>query len=154
MSHLMHSPGSPSALSLHSFFPLAMRRAGAQLVRTLVLLLVSSACLLSRDAAIEVPEVKADIGPCSAEFTVLDKNGKPIYNAKIHVTVRYGFLDKRKQDLEIGTNSDGKARVVGLPSKLKRPLEYKVSFAELMKSVMSDPGVECHDKKTVTLGSP
>jgi hypothetical protein len=116
---------------------------------------VPLAYLVSTSAtATDVPEVKADIGPCSAEFTILDKSGKPIYDAKIRVTVRYGFMEKRKQDLEIGTNSDGKARVTGLPIKLKRPLEYKISFAQMTKSVMSDPGVECHDKVTVTLGSP
>ena len=105
-------------------------------------------------AETEVPVVKADIGPCSSEFTVLDKNGKPIYDAKIHVVVRYGFMDKKKQDLEIGTNSDGKARITGLPSKLKRPLEYVVSSGQMKRSVMSDPGVECHATESVTLGSP
>ena len=40
---------------------------------------------------------------------VTDLSGKPLYNAKIHVQIRYGFLGLRKLDLETGTNADGKA---------------------------------------------
>ncbi len=63
----------------------------------------------------EVPVVDGKVGSCKADFTVNDEAGKPIYNATIKVTLRYGLFNKRRMDLEIGTNSDGKARIVGLP---------------------------------------
>lgn len=151
----MNAPHRPDKVNSVGFHDPAERSVLLCLVRILALLLMSSACLsLNTAGATDVPQVKADIGPCSAEFTVTDKNSKPIYDAKIHVVVRYGFMDKKKQDLEIGTNSDGKALIAGLPIKVKRPLEYQVRFGELTKSVMSDPGIDCHATNAVTLGAP
>ncbi len=104
-------------------------------------------------AAVEVPVVKGDLGPCSADFTVLDSNGKAVYDAKIHVTILYGFMNKRKSDLEIGTNSDGKARIEGLPDRLKKPpLEFRIRGGELTKSVTQDPATDCHASFNVQLG--
>ena len=100
----------------------------------------------------EVPVVRADIGPCSADFTVTDSKSKPIYDAKIHVQVRYGFLSKRKADLEVGTNSDGKARVEGLPAKAKKPWVFQIRHERLSKSVTQDPASDCHASFTVALG--
>lgn len=102
--------------------------------------------------AAEMPVIKGELGPCSADFTVTDSEDEPLYNAKIHVTIRYGFLSKRKAELEIGTDSDGKARIEGLPSKVKRPLEIKVSHGEDAKVVAHDPSVECQANLSVTLG--
>jgi hypothetical protein len=105
--------------------------------------------------AVEVPVVKGDLGPCSADFTVLDSNDKPVYNAKIHVTILYGFMNKRKSDLEIGTNSDGKARIEGLPDRLKKPpLEFRIRGGDLTKSVTQDPATDCHASFNVSLGKP
>jgi hypothetical protein len=47
-------------------------------------------------APVDVPLIKGDLGPCSADFMVLDSNNKPVYDAKIHVTILYGFMNKRK----------------------------------------------------------
>ena len=105
--------------------------------------------------AVDVPVVKGDLGTCSADFTVLDNNGKPVYDAKVHVTILYGFMNKRKSELEIGTNSDGKARIEGLPNWLKKPpLEFKIKGGELTKSVTQDPATECHANFNVQLGKP
>jgi hypothetical protein len=102
---------------------------------------------------VEVPVINGNLGPCTADFLVTDASNKPIYDAKIHVTILYGFMNKRRSDLEIGTNSDGKARFEGLPDKLKKPpLEFKVRSGEQTKSVMHDPAVECHANFTVALG--
>jgi hypothetical protein len=101
----------------------------------------------------EVPVVRADIGPCSADFTVTDSESKPLYDAKIHVQVRYGFLSKRKTDLEVGTNSDGKARFEGLPEKAKKPWVFHIRHEKLSKSVAQDPASECHASFTVALGA-
>jgi hypothetical protein len=100
----------------------------------------------------EVPVVRADIGPCSADFTVTDSESKPIYDAKIHVQVRYGFLSKRKTDLEVGTNSDGKARIEGLPEKAKKPWVFQIRHEQLSKSVTQDPTSDCHASFSVALG--
>jgi hypothetical protein len=101
----------------------------------------------------EVPVVRADAGPCSAGFTVTDGENKPLYDAKIQVRVRYGFMSKRKTDLEIGTNSDGKARIEGLPDKAKKPLEFRIRHGKFLKSVAQDPASDCHANFAVVLGA-
>ena len=109
--------------------------------------------VLTPCAAADAPVVKGDLGPCSADFTVTDSANKPLYDAKIHVTIVYGFMNKRKSDLEIGTNSDGKARIEGLPEKVKKLLEFKIRHGEQTKSVMHDPANDCHASFTVVLGA-
>jgi hypothetical protein len=105
--------------------------------------------------AADVPVVSAELGPCSADFTVTDSAKKPLYDAKIHVTIVYGFMNKRRQDLKIGTNSDGKARVEGLPDRLKKkPLEFQVSSGSQTKTVTQDPEVNCHASFDVVLPAP
>ncbi len=108
-------------------------------------------------AASEVPVVKGGLGPCTADFTVTDKSQKPIYDAKIHVTIKYGFMNKRSQELEIGTNSDGRARIEGLPDKLKKnqkPLEFQIRSGQETKSVTQDPETNCHASFKEALGGP
>ncbi len=103
----------------------------------------------------EIPVINGNLGPCTADFTVTDNGNKPIYDAKVHVTIRYGFMSKRKTDLEVGTNGDGKARMEGLPNKIKNPpLEFRVSSGEQSKTVTADPAVDCHPSFTVALGTP
>src|SRR6266446_9436812 len=92
----------------------------------------------------EVPVVDGALGSCRADFTVKDEAGKPIYNAKIHITLKYGFLNKRKTELEVGTNSDGKARVTGLPNLPKRPLEFEIKSGDLSATVTDDPSANCN----------
>src|SRR4029077_20693608 len=82
----------------------------------------------------EVPVLKANLGgDCSADF-VVRQDGQPVYNATVHVKVRYGALSVKRSDLEIGTNSDGKARIEGLPAKA-RPLAYDVNKADKKAAV-------------------
>ena len=99
----------------------------------------------------EVPVVDGGIGPCRADFTVRDEAGKPIYNATIKVTLRYGIFNKRKMDLEIGTNSDGKARIIGLPDSPRKPLEFQIKSGTVSKSVEDDPSANCTAVYEVTL---
>ena len=73
--------------------------------------------------------ISARLGDCSADFTVRDVDGKPIYAAIVHVRIRYGFMGVKRMDLEVGTNSEGQARVEGLPAKGK-PLTYDISQAD------------------------
>ena len=92
----------------------------------LLLATLAVAIVASQSAtAHEVPVLKANLGDCSADFVVRAADGQPVYNATIHVRVRYGFMNVKRSDLEIGTNADGRARIEGLPSKAK-PLAYDV----------------------------
>ncbi len=100
----------------------------------------------------DVPSISAGLGSCTADFVVVDAAAKPIFDAKIHVNMKYGFMSKRGTDLQIGTNSDGKAHIEGLPNKLKKPpLEYIVQKDDLTKTVSNDPATECHPVFNVAL---
>ena len=99
----------------------------------------------------EVTVMKAALGGlCSAEFTVKDAAGKPVYGASVHVRVRYGFMGVKRADLEVGTSYTGKARVEGLPDKAK-PLEWEVQ--KEMKRASAEQMVEdnCNAKFDLTL---
>lgn len=106
--------------------------------------------LLSAQAP-QVPVVDGGLGSCRADFTVKDGSDKPIYNAKVHVLIKYGFLSKRKTELEVGTNGDGKASVTGLPSMPKKPLEFSIKSGTVEKTVTDDPSDNCNAKFDVTL---
>ncbi len=99
-----------------------------------------------------VPVVNGSVGSCSALFTVLDSAKKPLYDAKINVTVRYGFGGLHRTELQVGTNSEGKARVIGLPERSKKPLEFRVRSGELSKTVLVDPAAKCESSVEVVLG--
>jgi len=109
--------------------------------------------LLASQSA-QIPVVDGGLGSCRADFTVKDGSDKPIYNAKIHVLIRYGFLSKRKTELEVGTNSDGKARVTGLPNMPKKPLEFTVKSGTVEKNITDDPSDHCQANFDVTLTGP
>jgi hypothetical protein len=92
----------------------------------------------------EVPVLKANLGgDCSADFMVRGGDGQPVYNAIIHVRVRYGFVSVKRSDLEIGTNADGKARIEGLPAKAK-PLAYDVRKGDAKGAASQDVSQVCH----------
>lgn len=99
----------------------------------------------------EIPEVSANLGSCKADFAVKDGAGKPLYDAKINVVIRYGFFSLRKLELEVGTNSDGKARVTGLPDSTKKPLEFVVKSGTVSHSVTDDVSATCIASYDVTL---
>ena len=99
----------------------------------------------------EVPVIDGGLGSCRADFTVKDGSGKPIYNAKISVTLKRGFRGLHKTDLEIGTNSDGKARVTGLPNLPKKPLEFSIKSGTVSTTVTDDPSTDCNAVFDVTL---
>ena len=116
----------------------------------LTLLLVT--CILPASST-EVPSVNAGLGSCSADFTVEDSSHKPLYDAKIDITIRYGFMSLRKTELEVGTNSDGKARVQGLPTSVKKPLQFRIRHGQQSKTIEYDPAVRCHADYTIPLGA-
>jgi len=99
----------------------------------------------------EVPVVDAGLGSCRADFVVKDGSDKPLFNAKISLTIKYGFLGKRKSQVEVGTNSDGKASVTGLPALPKKPLEFSIKSGDVTTTVTDDPSTNCNATFNVTL---
>src|SRR6202049_1288056 len=98
-----------------------------------------------------VPVVDGGIGPCSADFAVTDAAGAPVYAAKVSVHIAYGFMYARKLDLEVGTNSDGKARFTGLPDRVKHGLFFEASEGDRTPSVLDQPATICKAQFTVAL---
>src|ERR1700680_2918064 len=98
-----------------------------------------------------VPVVDGGIGACSADFTVTDAAGAPVYAAKIKVHIAYGFMYARKLDLEVGTNVDGKARFTGLPDRVKHGLFFEASEGDRTPSVLDQPATICKAQFTVAL---
>jgi hypothetical protein len=106
------------------------------------LLLLPSGSVHATDKS-DVATVDAGLGACQADFTVKDGSGKPIYGAKINVSIKYGFLNKREIDLEDATNSDGKALFTGLPNFPKNPLDFVVTNGAASKTITDDPSSIC-----------
>jgi hypothetical protein len=100
----------------------------------------------------DVPVLKGGAGSCTADFVVSDSSGKGVYDAKISIQIKYGFMGLRKLDLTVGTNFEGKARVEGLPEQIKGSAEFKVSHGDKSKSVPYDPQANCHARQEVVLG--
>jgi hypothetical protein len=101
-----------------------------------------------------VPVIDGDVGPCSAEFTVKDRTGAPVYAAKIRVRIAYGFAGAHKLDLEVGTNIDGKARFEGLPRRVKRSLLYEASQGDREGSAVYDPADNCKAEHVIVIAKP
>lgn len=129
-----------------------MRPWRVRIVPSLCAILVLLVCegATSADSP-EVPVVDAGLGSCRADFLVKDGADKPIFNAKISLTIKYGFLSKRKSEVEIGTNSDGKARVTGLPNLPKKPLDFSIKSGDVSTTVTDDPSTNCNAVFNVTL---
>ena len=123
-------------------------------MRTLGLLLLASTLVFAQAPAppAQAPtEISADLGSCTVDFKVTDLAGNPLYNAKIHTLIRYGFWGKRKLELEAGTNADGKARFVRLPDHIKKPMTFDIHYQDQKASQSYDPGVNCDASYTVPL---
>lgn len=114
-------------------------------------LMLSQAGSRPSSPANDVPVISADVGPCSADFTVTSTNSKPIYKAKITVAIKHGFGGWHRTNLEIYTNVDGKARVEGLPAKNKVPLSFDVSYEGRGTSTVVDTTENCHGSFTAVV---
>jgi hypothetical protein len=99
----------------------------------------------------QIPVIDGGIGPCTADFTITDNAGAPIYDADIKVHIAYGVFGAHKLDLEVGTNIDGKARFTGLPSKTKQGLFFQASKGERTGSAFDDTAKTCNPQFTVVL---
>lgn len=98
-----------------------------------------------------IPVIDGSIGPCSADFTVTDAGGVPVYDAKIRVHIAYGFMNTHKLDLEVGTNTDGKATVTGLPDRIKHGFYFHASQADRTGEAFDDPANTCKAKFSIVL---
>ena len=98
-----------------------------------------------------IPEIDGAIGSCSADFTITDAAGAPIYNAKIKVHIAYGFGSFHKLDLEVSTNADGKARFTGLPNRVKRDLTFYASEGDRGGEIIDDPAKTCKAQFAIAL---
>ena len=73
----------------------------------------------------------------------------PVYQAAIHVLVRWGVA--HKTDLTVSTNYYGKAEFTGLPNYSKKAIQFDVKSGDKQGIVFFDPGNQCHAKFTVEL---
>jgi hypothetical protein len=106
---------------------------------------------LAQNGTSELAVLKANLGgDCSADFTVKDAADKPIYSASIRVRVRYGAFGVKRADLEVGTGSDGRARIEGLPNKA-RPMTYTIEKDDRQTMVSQDVAQTCHAMFAVAL---
>jgi hypothetical protein len=104
-----------------------------------------------KDQSKTVPVIEGGIGPCTADFTITDTDGKPLYDAKIKVHISYRFLNAHKLDLEVGTNIDGKARFTGLPEKIKHGIYFYATQGGLEAEAFDDPANNCKAQFTLAL---
>jgi hypothetical protein len=98
-----------------------------------------------------IAEVDAGLGPCTADFTITDEAGAPVYAANIRVHIAYGFANLHKFDLQVGTNVDGKARFIGLPENPKQGLFFHASEADREGSAFDNPAKTCKAQFTIVL---
>ena len=98
-----------------------------------------------------VPAIDGAIGPCSAEFTITDNAGAPVYAATISVHIAYGFMYLRKLDLQIGTSASGQARFTGLPDRTKQGLFFRASEGSREGTAFVDPAKTCKANLTIAL---
>ncbi len=96
-----------------------------------------------KDQSKTVPVIEGGIGPCTADFTITDTDGKPLYDAKIKVHISYRFLNAHKLDLEVGTNIDGKARFTGI--------YFYATQGGLEAEAFDDPANNCKAQFTLAL---
>lgn len=121
-------------------------------VGALALNLLFAAVTLASQQSVPVPQVNANLGPCTVDFTVSEKADQPLYNAEISVKIAYGFMGMKKMDLKVGTNNEGKARFVGLPEKVHNPpLAFVVNSKGLTKTVNYWPSVKCQARYAVIM---
>ncbi len=99
----------------------------------------------------KVPEISGNLGGCSVEVRVIDSAGKPVYAAQVSVHMRYGFGGFHRLDLQIGTNSEGRARFVGLTERARMPLSFYADFHGRETVIPVDLRQNCHQKQDAAI---
>jgi hypothetical protein len=57
-----------------------------------------------------------------------------------------------KLDATVNTNYEGKARFEGLPERIRKTAEFRVSHGDQSKALPYDPLANCHPRHEVVLG--
>jgi len=112
------------------------------IITSILSIMLSGTALTAQEQVI--PVVDGQLGQCTADFTVKDKDNNPLYDAKIDITFRHGFFGVRKMSLQVGTNSEGRARVTGLPDKSKKTFQFIVAHGDLTETVLMSTADGCH----------
>ena len=99
----------------------------------------------------KVPEISGNLGGCSVEIRVIDSAGKPVYGAQVSVHMRYGFGGFHRLDLQVGTNSEGRARFVGLTERARMPLSFYADYHGRETVVPVDLRNKCHQKQDAAI---
>lgn len=99
----------------------------------------------------KVPEISGNLGGCSVEVRVIDSAGKPVYGAQVSVHIRYGFGGFHRLDLQIGTNTGGLARFVGLSERARMPLSFYADYHGRETVVPVDLRQNCHQKQDAAI---
>ena len=99
----------------------------------------------------EIPVVEGGAGSCSADFVIIDSAGKGIYNAKIEIQLKYGFMGLHRLDATSATNYDGKARFEGLPEQIKGTAQFKITHGTQSTTTPFDPLSDCKSRHEITL---
>jgi hypothetical protein len=121
------------------------------MVMSLGLLITLTPVVCASQQPVPVPQVNANLGSCTVDFAV-SQSREPLYNAEISVNISYGFMGVKKMDLKVGTNSEGKARFVGLPDKVHNPpLVFVVNSKGVRKTVNYWPSVKCQARYDVIM---
>ena len=105
----------------------------------------------AQDQDVPVPVVDGQLGKCSADFTIRDRQQVPLYDAKIDVTLRYGFMRLKKMSLQVGTNSEGRAKVAGLSDKSDQTFSFKITSGTMSSEVLMHTSDRCNAAFEVVL---
>lgn len=128
-----------------------MRTAIYVLAIALCLTALSGSSAHAADDSKTIATVDAGLGSCTADFTINDDAGKPVYAANIRVHITYGFGGFHKFDLQVGTNANGQARFIGLPEHSKQGLFFRATEGDREGTAFDDPANTCKAQFTVVL---
>jgi hypothetical protein len=117
----------------------------------LLLATLSIALPAYSDDSKTIATVDAGLGSCTADFTINDDSGKPVYGANIRVHITYGFGGFHKFDLQVGTNADGQARFIGLPERSKLGLFFRATEGDRQGEAFDNPANTCKAQFTVVI---
>lgn len=98
-----------------------------------------------------VPAVDGGLGNCAVEFTTTDGTGNVIGGATLRLHLAYGFAGVRRLDLEVTTNTDGKAKFTGLPDNLKKGLFFRGFKDDREGTAFFEPKKNCQAQHTMVL---
>ncbi len=101
-----------------------------------------------------VPTVDGESGGCSVDLTAVNASGRPVAGAQIEVEVYYGFLGVRRLDLQVGTDSHGRARFAGLPDNADGVLYFQGTKDRLFGVAVHYLAAACHGRHYIYLGKP